>query len=302
MCTEIHIDRISKAFQGKPVLDRVTFTIPAGTIFGLLGPNGAGKTTLMRIIVGILAPDAGTIHIPSDSHRRLKERIGYLPEERGLYMKMKVRDVLEFIASLKGLTAKQARPRIEAGLERLAVADYADYKVEQLSKGNQQRIQLLATLLHEPDLLILDEPFSGLDPVGVEQMGAILREEADRGAAVIVSTHRMEQAEQLCENIGLINHGQVIRQGNLQAIKQQENLNELELETATLPDGIDRLPGLTILGRENHSLFIRLEHNRPVPDVIRELSARFDLLEVKRRNTTLHDIFIQLVQEVQGDA
>jgi ABC-2 type transport system ATP-binding protein len=297
METAIRIENLTKVFNGTPALDHVSFQIPTGTLFGLLGPNGAGKTTLMRILVGILAPDEGRFTLPSHPTRRLKERIGYLPEERGLYLKMKVKDLLEYTTSIKGISIWESKKRVGDGLARFGIESYREKRVEELSKGNQQRVQLLTTLLHEPDILILDEPFTGLDPVGVNTMQSILFEEARRGATVMISTHRMEQAEQLCENLALIHKGRVIRDGNLAMLKKEEGGNELIVQSDDTLDTLDGLAGCSLVSMENHTLRVRVNPGYSVPAVIRELTNRISVYQIQEEKPSLHNIFVKLVQQ-----
>jgi ABC-2 type transport system ATP-binding protein len=291
----IQIDKVTKRFRNAVALDNVSFSIPQGEIFGLLGPNGAGKTTLMRILVGIIGPDEGCIHLPGESSRRLKERIGYLPEERGLYPKMRVKQLLRYFASMKGMSGRDLNQQIEDGLERVGIPGEGKRKVEELSKGNQQRVQLLATLLHKPDFLVLDEPFTGLDPVGVEQMKVILTEEIERGATVIISTHRMNDAEELCGDIALIDRGRVIRSGCLDKIKREEGCDELAVEFEGDSRCCEDVPGISLLECDNHTLRLRIENGATVPEIVKDISNRIDVYSIVRMEPTLHDIFVQLV-------
>ncbi len=296
----IEIENVTKRFKNTIALDQVTFSIPKGEIFGLLGPNGAGKTTLMRILVGIIGPDEGQVRVHGDRRGRLKERIGYLPEERGLYPKMKVREFLRYCGQIKGIPRGLIQSAISEGLRRVGLEGQENYKVEELSKGNQQRVQLLITLMHKPDILILDEPFTGLDPLGVEQMKHILIEETQRGAVVIISTHRMEDAEQLCRNIALINRGKVICNGPVNEIKQAEGHDELLVEYEGSLDSLPDLPGVSDTQHDNHRIQFNVSDSRHIPVIIRQLSNQADLMSVKRREPTLHDVFIERVRRV-GD-
>lgn len=295
------IEKVTKIFQDKAALDEVSINIPAGKIFGLLGPNGAGKTTLMRILVGILVPDSGSISISEASERSLKERIGYLPEERGLYQKMIVRETLEFMSALKGFSSKEAKDRIDDGLEKLQIAEYAGKKVCELSKGNQQRVQFLATILHKPDLLILDEPFTGLDPVGVDQLRAVLLEEMQRGATIIISTHIMEQAEQLCESIALINKGKVILQGSMEGIRSNQGINELEIEYEGDADAIQHLSNFQIVSSIDHTLRIQVPEKHQIPEIVRQVAERLQVFQIHQKKPSLHSIFVELVGKNQEE-
>lgn len=215
----VSFQNVSKSYEKHQALEEVTFQIPKGKIFGLLGPNGAGKTTLLRIFTRMLLPDQGTITFDnaplSDNHL---VRIGYLPEERGLYPKMRVNDHLVFLAALKGLKKSFIKERLVHWGERLQTAHLFSRKIEELSKGQQQKVQLIAALLHQPDVLILDEPFSGFDPVNAELLKNILLELKSSGTTLVISTHRMENAEELCDELVILNQGKVMVQGSLQQV------------------------------------------------------------------------------------
>jgi ABC-2 type transport system ATP-binding protein len=231
MMNVIEIEDVTKRFDEFYAVRNLSFDVKQGSIFGLLGPNGAGKTTTIRMIVNIFGPDSGSIRLlgqaPSPA---LQQRIGYLPEERGLYKKMKIGDQLLFFAALKGLSSDQAAGRIDAWLQRLDLSDWKQKKAVELSKGMQQKVQFIGTILHEPDLLILDEPFSGLDPVSVSQMKKAILEFREEGRTVIFSTHQMEQVEQMCDDICLINKATKVLGGNLREIKRRYGQNTVLLD------------------------------------------------------------------------
>ncbi len=218
----IRLQRIHKEYGAKVAVEDLDLQVPRQAICGLLGPNGAGKTTTIRIILDIIGADRGTVEVLggplSDSTRN---RVGYLPEERGLYPKMKVLELLVFLAELKGIPRRLAAQRATVWLDRLELGGWADKKVEELSRGMQQKVQFIGTVLHEPDLLILDEPFTGLDPLNVEVLREIVMEERGRGATVLFSTHNMEQAERLCERVVMIKDARKVLDGTLQEIKRQ---------------------------------------------------------------------------------
>ena len=216
----LSLDRVSKSFDDFVAVNDLSLQVRAGRIFGLLGPNGAGKTTTIRMIVNILAPDSGRIELfGQQMSERLQDRIGYLPEERGLYKKMRVGEQLRFFGELKGMTARDAEAETDRWLARLKLADWKTKKADELSKGMQQKVQFIATVMHAPDLLILDEVFSGLDPVNAELMKEVLLElKADR-RTIIFSTHMMAQAEELCDDICLINRSRKVLAGSLREVK-----------------------------------------------------------------------------------
>ena len=224
---------LRKSYGKFVAVDGVSLAVPPGTIFGLLGPNGAGKTTTIRMIMDIIAPDEGQVLFAGRPRRREDlERIGYLPEERGLYRRMTVVEQLAFLGELHGVAAAEAKRRAMAWLERLELADRAPRKVEELSKGQQQKVQIAGTLLHEPEVVILDEPFSGLDPINQGLFKDLLAEYKQQGRTILFSTHIMEQAEKLCDHIALISKGRVVLDGELADIKRRQGGNAFRLTAA----------------------------------------------------------------------
>jgi ABC-2 type transport system ATP-binding protein len=224
----VELHKIRKTYDHFVAVDDLSFAIPAGTVYGLLGPNGAGKTSTLRMMIGIIAPDAGAISVFGEPFRRLHtQRMGYLPEERGLYRKMKVLDHLVFLAELKGLPADEARRRAWKWCERLELGAWTGKKVEELSKGMQQKVQFIGALLHDPELVVMDEPFSGLDP-----SNALMLKDAllDLKKPILLSTHRMDQAERLCDCICLIHHGRALLEGNLSQLKAGFGLRNVQIK------------------------------------------------------------------------
>jgi ABC-2 type transport system ATP-binding protein len=218
----IRLAGISKSYGGKLAVDGLDLEIPRATICGMLGPNGAGKTTTIRIILDIIGPDRGAVEVLGGSLTdELRDRIGYLPEERGLYSKMKVLEHLTFLGEIKGTPRRVARERASGWLDRLDLSDWAEKRVDELSRGMQQKVQFIATVLHEPELLILDEPFSGLDPLNVDTLKQIVIEQHSRGATVLFSTHNMDQAERLCERVVMIKDARKVLDGLLTEIKRE---------------------------------------------------------------------------------
>jgi ABC-2 type transport system ATP-binding protein len=240
------VDHVSKTFGPVVALDGVSFEAEPGRIFGLLGANGAGKTTSMRIVLDILRPDSGSVRWQGRPNIELpRDTWGYLPEERGLYMRMKVIDVLRFFAALYGVPARDATRTVEEWLERFHVPEYRDRKVEELSKGNQQKIQFIAAILHDPDVLIMDEPFSGLDPVNVGLLKEAFIEMRDRGKTLIFSTHQMETVEELCEAICIVDRGRVVVSGALRDVKRAMGRQVVRLATDGDGHGVDWLTAST---------------------------------------------------------
>ena len=217
----LRLENISKSFDKVQAVDNLSLSVPAGKVYGFLGPNGAGKTTTLRMIVQIILPDSGNIHIFGKPNKRESlDRVGYLPEERGLYRKIKVHEALEFFGELKGMKRKDCQQKVNHWLDRFGMMEARRKKMEELSKGNQQKIQFITTVLHDPDLIVLDEPFMGLDPLNALLLKEILLEQKSRGAAIIFSTHLMDEAEKLCDSICLINRGQKVLDGELKTIKR----------------------------------------------------------------------------------
>jgi ABC-2 type transport system ATP-binding protein len=229
----VDLDRISKSYSSKAAVRELSLRIEAGTMFGLLGPNGAGKTSTIRMMVGMTLPDSGTVRLFDEPFRRDHlRRVGYLPEERGLYKRMKVIDQLVFMGQLHGLDAATATTRAREWCERMEIAESMDKKTQELSKGMQQKIQFIATLLHDPELIIMDEPSSGLDPVNVSLLEQILLELKSKGRTILFSTHRMEQVEKLCDAICLVDQGRAVLEGTMRAVKSRYARNRVVIEYA----------------------------------------------------------------------
>ncbi len=227
----VELNRVSKSYGQFVAVDQLSFAIRAGEIYGLLGPNGAGKTSTLRMMIGITLPDAGSVSFYGESFRRRHlQRIGYLPEERGLYRKMKLIEQLVFLGELKGMPARQAAEKAEQWCERLELSGWMQKKVEELSKGMQQKVQFIATLLHDPDLIIMDEPFAGLDPANTVVLKDALLEMKKAGKTILFSTHRMDQVERLCDAICLINRGRAVLEGELKQIKANYGRRHVQLE------------------------------------------------------------------------
>jgi len=229
----VELENIRKVYGDKVAVEGLSLTIEPGTMFGLLGPNGSGKSSSIRMMIGITRPDAGTVRLFGQPFSRAAlNRIGYLPEERGLYKKMKVLDQLVFLGQLHGLTAEVASRRAQVWCERMQIAEAIGKKTEELSKGMQQKIQFIAALLHEPDLIIMDEPFSGLDPVNASLLMDTLLDLRREGKAILFSTHRMDQVEKLCDNIAIIYKGRIVLEGEMREIKSRYPANRVHVNFA----------------------------------------------------------------------
>jgi ABC-2 type transport system ATP-binding protein len=301
------IENISKSFANVQAVRNLSMEVREGEIFGFLGPNGAGKTTTIRMILDILRPDSGRItwngrpvgEIPRKSW-------GYLPEERGLYPKMNVDDQLIFLARLYGMDKETVRRELDEWLERFQITDYRKKKVEELSKGNQQKVQFLATILHEPDILIMDEPFSGLDPVNVNLLKEAFLEMHQRGKTIIFSTHQMEQVEELCENISIINKGQTVVEGSVRQVKRSagRSVVRLALDNDHQIAWLDQIPGVTVTKRRQDYVEFNLTAPATTDQILQNALQRgghITLFELGE--PSLNDIFIERVGGIaQPDA
>ncbi len=292
----VALDALTKTFGTHRAVDGLTFTVPAGSIFGLLGRNGAGKTTTIRMIMDILHPDTGTIRVLEQPlGEAVKDRIGYLPEERGLYQKMTVADMLEFHGSIKGLAAAEARRRGLTWLDRLELGAWADRKVEDLSKGMQQKAQFIAAILHGPDLLILDEPFSGMDPVNQEVLKDLILEINRSGCTVIFSTHQMDSAEKMCHEIALIDRGRAVLAGPIASIKSRFGTNSVQIEFEGDGAFLAGLPGVESAHLGGQKAEIRLAQGADPQAILRGAVDRLKIRHFSVVSPTLHSIFIQQV-------
>jgi len=295
---------VTKSFGEFTAVSGLSLAVRAGRIYGLLGPNGAGKTTTIRMIVNITAPDSGRIELFCQQiTSELQDRIGYLPEERGLYKKMRIGEQLRFFAELKNVTGKEVDGRIDTWLERLKLSEWKNKKASELSKGMQQKVQFITAILHEPDLLILDEPFSGLDPLSVELMKEIILKLKQDGKTIIFSTHQMEIAEKICDDICLINRSRKVLDGSLRQIKRSFGRNSVALRF----EGGDGVEGVIhdsslVSKLEQHSdeVEVLLAPGASAQDLLKGLIAsgvtisKFEMIE-----PSLNDIFIQKVSEAE---
>ncbi|MBA7709361.1 MAG: ATP-binding cassette domain-containing protein [Calditrichaeota bacterium] len=301
----LDIRRLVKTFDGLVAVDEVSFEVEPGTIFGLLGPNGAGKTTIIRIIMGILGADEGDVRyqghpITCLSHREPSgesRRFGYLPEERGLYQKTRLRETLIYLARLKGLAPAEAAGRVDAYLERFELQDYARKNIQALSKGNQQKAQFIAAIVHQPSVVILDEPFVGLDPVNQLILKEIISEFQTGGATILLSTHQMDQVERLCDAICLINRGRVVLEGSLAEVKASRGEQCVEVAfDGIIPEGLHHW--LSVLEIKDRKVVGNLK--RGLAPTLKGLIDLGQVLEFKVREPTLEEIFITVVKEAEA--
>ncbi|MFD7414021.1 ABC transporter ATP-binding protein [Kitasatospora purpeofusca] len=290
-------NHVSKHFDTKAVLTDLSFTVQPGQIFGFCGANGAGKTTAMRIALGVLGADRGTVRwrgVPvDDESRRL---IGYMPEERGLYAKMRPRDQLVYFARLSGVPAAVAKRRADEWIERLGVTMAPTDTLEKLSLGNQQRIQLIAALIHDPQVLILDEPFSGLDPVAVDAMAQALTEFASRGVPVVFSSHQLELVERLCDRVGILTQGRLVADGTVEELGAGAGQRWLRISVAGAPPGWEeRLPGARVIGREGATVTVSLAEQASEQQVVAAAQSMGELEHFARHRPTLAEVFRKAV-------
>ena len=291
----VELAGVTKAYESKVAVKNLSLSIEAGQMFGLLGPNGAGKTSSIRMMMGITMPDSGSVSLFGQRfERKSLERVGYLPEERGLYKKMKVLDQLIFFGQLHGLSPEESRKRAVRWSERLEIADALQKKTEELSKGMQQKIQFIATILHDPGLIVMDEPFSGLDPVNAQLLERTLLEMKAQGKAILFSTHRMDQVEKLCDTICLVHKGEAVLSGKMRDIKSKYERNRVIVEFDGDASFLQSSEVLEVKNFSGHAE-MKLKPHGDSQKLLREAAAaatiyRFELIE-----PSLEDIFIQTV-------
>jgi ABC-2 type transport system ATP-binding protein len=285
---------ITKTFGAVRAVDGVSFSVQQGTITGLLGRNGAGKTTTIRMITGIFMPDSGTIDW-HDGDRNPQERIGYLPEERGLYRQMKIVELLTFLAEIKGRRGPEIAKKIDYWLERFELTEKRNAKVEELSKGNQQKVQLIGTLLHDPDLIVLDEPQSGLDPVNMVLVRNLLRELKDEGKTILLSTHMMGEAERMADDIVLVHQGKVVLSGPLEFVRASAGKNTLHLEYDGDGDFLRALPEVKRAMIENNAAELTLADGADPQKILEASVPRLRIRKFELASPSLEEIFIEKV-------
>ncbi|ABW09574.1 ABC transporter related [Parafrankia sp. EAN1pec] len=297
----LEIDDVRKRYGEVVALDGMTFDVREGELFGFVGSNGAGKTTTMRIVLGVLAADAGQVRWagrPVDL--AVRRRIGYMPEERGLYPKMQVRDQLVHLARLHGMPAAAAGRSADAWLERLGVAARRDDEVQKLSLGNQQRVQLAAALVHDPEVLVLDEPFSGLDPVAVDVMSQVLREKCDEGVPVVFSSHQLELVERLCDRVGIVAAGRMVAAGTVDELRA-DGTERIVVEVPGAPPGwAEDLPGMTVRATEGARTVVDLAPGADDQDLLRRALAVGPVREFRRGRPSLAELFRSAVSTDEG--
>ncbi len=292
----ITLQNVTKTFNHTIAVDHLNLKVPKGSVFGLLGPNGAGKTTTIRMIMNIMQPDSGAILLKERLLLRSDFRnIGYLPEERGLYQKTKLRETIHYFARLKGMSAHAALLRTEGLLEQFDLLGYADRKIEELSKGNQQKVQFIIAIVHEPILVILDEPFSGLDPINQLKMKEVIHSLHEKNTTFIFSTHQMEQVEKLCSEICLINAGQSVLEGPLATIRRNYGAIVVEIEFQGDREKLAELP-LRIIELSDQRLRAELNDSRQLNDILPQVIQRVTLTHFRLLEPSLEQIFIDRVK------
>ena len=294
----LEVQGLKKYYATQKAVDDISFNLTPGSIFGLLGPNGAGKTTLIRMITGIFYPDEGTITFQGRKFNPSEDvvNIGYMPEERGLYKKMKIGEQAVYLAQLKGLSKSMAMEKVKQWFVKFEMQSWWNKKVEDLSKGMGQKLQFVITVLHEPKLIILDEPFSGLDPVNTNMIKEEIYQLARRGSSVIFSTHRMEQVEEICDHIILVNKGKKILDGTVTGVKQQfkENLYTVSLDE--IPSSLDA-PSFEIISRNKEKFVLKIHEGYKPNDVLRDLIRQgAGITRFNEVLPSLNEIFIKLVE------
>jgi ABC-2 type transport system ATP-binding protein len=292
----VSLKNLHKSFGQVQAVNNLSVTVPPASVYGFLGPNGAGKTTTLRMIMNIIRPDSGRIRIFGNSSiEQAKARIGYMPEERGLYRKMTVAKVLSFFGAIKGLTGNDLSGRVSHWLQRVKLTDWASKKVEELSRGMHQKLQFAVTAINAPELLILDEPFAGLDPINTDLLKDIMREMRNEGKTIIFSTHVMHEAEKLCDSILLINKGRVILDDSLANIKSKRSSNIVSAELEGDTDFIEKLPLVKSVKSEGKNYEITLSDNADTQQLLKILAERLHVRRFEEKVPSLHEIFVELV-------
>jgi len=292
------LQNVFKQYADKVAVNGISFEVEQGEIYGLLGANGAGKTTTMRMILGLIYHDKGSILYNGQTYSKaLLNDFGYLPEERGLYPKIKVGEQLNYLAQLKGMKASDADKEIKYWLERFGVPENYNKKVEELSKGNQQKIQFVSAIVHRPTYIIMDEAFSGLDPVNVELLKETVKELRDNGSTIVFSTHRMEHVEELCKNISILHKSNQVVKGNLKEIRNQFPKEKVFLATAGQVTGIEAINGVEHVKQNENGLEIKISKEKAAKDILQHAISQTEVTHFEIKAPTLNEIFIRTVGE-----
>ncbi|MGB2958797.1 MAG: ATP-binding cassette domain-containing protein [Bacteroidota bacterium] len=292
----LRVEHLRKEYSTVVAVDDVSFALEKGAIFGLLGPNGAGKTTTIRMILDIIKPDRGTISFDGRPFsEQTRNRVGYLPEERGLYRKSRLLDTILYFAGLRGMAHGEARKEAIQWLERFGLADQTARRVQELSRGNQQKVQFISSIIHRPELVVLDEPFSGLDPVNQIVFKDVMQELKQLGRAIVFSTHQMDQAERLSDSLCLIDRGKVVLSGTVRDVKKRHGMNSLHLEFDGDGTFLPALPGVDRAILYENSAELNLTEGARIQDIVERINRKVDLRKLELREPSLHSIFVQTV-------
>ncbi|GLX68885.1 ABC transporter ATP-binding protein [Paenibacillus glycanilyticus] len=290
------VDRVHKQYGEKKAVNGISFEVEEGEIYGLLGANGAGKTTTMRMVLGLIYPDEGKILYNGKPYTEEQlSMLGYLPEERGLYPRVKISEQLVYLAQLRGMSKHDADANLKQWLERFEVPEYYNKKLEELSKGNQQKIQFIASVIHKPRIVILDEAFSGLDPVNVELLKSTVKELRNAGTSMLFSTHRMEHVEELCRNITILHRSNPVLQGNVREIKKRFPREKVVLNTDNEVSGLDAIAGVTGVQRHESGYVIGITDESAAAAILHQAMSQTTIQKFEIMEPTLNEIFIKAV-------
>lgn len=298
MAYPLVLENVVKQFGDKKAVNHISLRVEEGEIYGLLGANGAGKTTTMRMVLGLIYPDSGSILYHGKPYsRELQHEMGYLPEERGMYPKVKISEQIIYLARLRGMSAADADKSLKYWLDRFEVPEYYDKKIEELSKGNQQKMGFIAAVVHKPKIVIMDEAFSGLDPVNVELLKATVKELRNQGTSILFSTHRMEHVEELCRNITILHSSNTVLQGSLQEIKKRYPREEVLLKTAGEVTGLESVDGVKSVERTGNGYLLRISDTSAAQAILKKAMESAEVEHFEIKEPTLNQIFIREVGE-----
>ncbi len=297
---KLELKNINKSYGEKHVLKGISLEAESGQALGLLGRNGAGKTTTIRILMDVFGADSGEILLDGKPLDHSKVSMGYLPEERGLYPKKKISDQLIYLAQLKGMTKKVASDALTLWLKRLGMSEYRDVRLDTLSKGNQQKIQLITAVIHNPDIVVLDEPFSGLDPVNAMILEDVVKREIEAGKIVLFSSHQMNYVEQFCDNIAILNGGEIVLSGEIREIKRSYTRDRLVIRTEK-PEAIQSAYGAAVTQAEDGTLLLKMDKPEDKKRIMEEIASGYDVDEIRVYEPTMNDIFVEYTDDRQKD-
>lgn len=294
----LEVSNLKKAFNGKVAVDNISFKAEKGKAYGIVGRNGAGKTTILRMILNIIKSDNGKVMWGGKEFLNSGVKYGYLPEERGLYLKATVHDQLVYFAKLRGVSASDANKSIKYWLEKFSIEEYYNRKIQTLSKGNQQKIQLINTLIHDPELVILDEPFSGLDPVNVDLFVSIIHELTMKGKCLIFSSHMMDFVEKFCEDILMLKNGKAVIQGNLKEVKSSFNMSKLMVFSPTDIRTVIKNNDISLVNKSNGSYEIKINNEEEIKNILKDLvNSGIQVNKFEVKEISLHELFVKVMED-----